>query len=61
MHTYKYKIGQRLNYDGRREGCTVVAHYHGMYEVRVWDGTRVVGLACVSEHDLELYQRQESR
>lgn len=47
-----FKRGDKVTCNGNREGVVLGYYTEGMVEVRLWQGTRVVGVVCVSESDL---------
>lgn len=49
----KFKIGDRVKCNGNPEGI-IIDLYHGMYVVRLWQGSRLIGEVVVSERDLLL-------
>ena len=55
----KYQPGQHVTCNGNPEGVVIGPYAAGMYEVRIWSGTRHVGDVCVSESDLDLENETE--
>lgn len=48
-----FKVGDKVKCNGNPEGV-IVGLYHGMYIVRLWSGSRLVGEVVVSGRDLNL-------
>ena len=49
----RFKLGQKVEVNGNKEGMVIRQYADGMIEVRLWDGTRHVGDVVVSESDCD--------
>lgn len=54
----KYEVGQKVACNGNPDGVITEVTDYGMYVVRLRSGNRIVGEVCVSEHDLDLNNKE---
>ena len=53
MENKKFKIGQKVEVNGNKEGYILSECSHGMWNIRLWSGSRHVGDICVREEDIK--------
>jgi len=50
----KFKRGDKVEVNGNKEARILDKYCEGMWEVRLFDGSRHIGDICVSENDIKL-------